>query len=235
MRGAGKILREWAGTEESGVLRLTHPGYSFVRGPYFPLIANFRIGETMSNMDSLHDRGSALENQFFANLDAKLLAELKTRQEHDNAIVEFSRISGIKDTKILEAVHNLGVTPQTFSALRVFPLVAVAWGDGTVEEAERTTIIALATIHFPKQCPSSQLLEKWLATKPSSEMFDAWETYAGALVAALPAHDANELKKALVKEIHTVATSSGGLLGWAAVSQGEHKAMQRIEAALTRA
>ena len=189
----------------------------------------------MSNMDSLHDRGSALENQFFANLDAKLLAELKTRQEHDSAIVEFSRISGIKDTKILEAVHNLGVTPQTFSALRIFPLVAVAWGDGTLEEAERTTINVLASTHFPKQCPSGQLLEKWLATKPLPEMFDAWETYARALVAALPAHDADELKKALVNEIHTVATSSGGLLGWAAVSQGEHKVMQRVEAALTRA
>lgn len=189
----------------------------------------------MSNMDSLHDRGSALENQFFADLDAKLLAELNMRQEHDNAIVEFSRISGITDTKILEAVHNLGVTPQTFSALRVFPLVAVAWGDGTLEEAERTTINALAWTHFPKKCPSGQLLEKWLATKPSSEMFDAWEAYARALVAALSAHDADELKKALVKEIHTIATSSGGLLGWAAVSHGEHKVMQRVEAALTRA
>lgn len=189
----------------------------------------------MSNIDSLHERGSALENQFFANLDAKLLAELKSRQDLDNEVVEFSRISGIKDTKILAAVHNLGVTPQAFSALRVFPLVAVAWGDGTLEEAERSTINTLAATHFPKQCPSGQLLEKWLETKPTSDMFDAWETYAKALVAALPEHDANELKKALIKEIHTVATSSGGLLGWAAISQGEHKVMQRIESALTRA
>ena len=188
----------------------------------------------MSNIDSLHDRGSALENQFFANLDAKLLAELKSRQELDNAIAEFSRISGIKDTKILAAVHDLGVTPQTFSALRVFPLVAVAWGDGTLEEAERSTINMLSSTHFPKQCPAGQLLEKWLETKPTSEMFDAWETYAKALIAALPERDANELKKALVKEIQTVATSSGGLLGWAAISQGEHKVMQRVEAALTK-
>ncbi len=188
----------------------------------------------MSKFDSLHERGSALENQFFADLDAKLLAELKTRQEHDEATVEFARISGIKDTKILEAVHQLGVTPQAFAALRVFPLVAVAWGDGTLEEAERTTITMLAGTHFPKQSPAAQLLEKWLETKPSSDMFHAWETYAKALVAALTAHDADELKKALLKEIHTVASASGGLLGWAAVSQGEHKVMQRIEAALSR-
>ena len=92
----------------------------------------------------------------------------------------------------------------------------------------------LAASHFPKHSPAAQLLDSWLQTKPSTEMFHAWETYAKALVAALSASDADELKKALVKEIHTVASASGGLLGWAAVSQGEHKAMQRIESALSR-
>ncbi len=188
----------------------------------------------MSNQDSLHDRGSALENQFFADLDAKLLAELKSRQEQENAVAEFARISGVTDTKILEAVHKLGVTPQTFSAMRIFPLVAVAWGDGVLEDAERTTITTLSSTHFPKQCPAGQLLEKWLETQPSPEMFNAWEAYAKALVAALPTANAEELKKALVQEIHAVATSSGGLLGWAAVSQGEHKVMKRIEAALSK-
>ena len=188
----------------------------------------------MSNQDSLRARGSALENQFFTELDAKLLAELKSRQEKDNDIAEFSRISGIKDTQILESVLKLGVTPQTFSALRVFPLVAVAWGDGVLEEAERSTINTLAAVHFPKDCPAGQLLEKWLEDKPTTEMFDAWDAYARALAAALPAREADELKKALVKEIHAVATASGGLLGWAAISQGEHKVMQRIESALSK-
>ncbi len=189
----------------------------------------------MSNQDSLHERGSALENQFFADLDAKLLAELKSRREHDTAVSEFSRISGIKDAKILDAVHKLGVTPQSLSAMRVFPLVAVAWGDGILDEAERTTIYTLASAHFPKQSPAGQLLEKWLEKKPSSEIFETWEAYARALVGALPAQNAEELKKTLVHEIQTVATSSGGLLGWAAISQGEHKVMNRIQAALTKA
>ena len=70
---------------------------------------------------------------------------------------------------------------------------------------------------------------------PSSEAISTWESYAKALVAALPTSEAEKLKKALINEIHTVATSSGGLLGWAAVSQGESKIMKRIEAALTKA
>ena len=189
----------------------------------------------MSSTDPLNERGSALENQFFSQLDNKLLDELRIKEDHANFIGEFSRISGIKDEKILEAILKIGVTPQSFTALRVFPLVAVAWADGVLEEAEKSTINTLAaTQSLTKQSPAGQLLEKWLEKKPSSEMFDAWETYAKALVAALPAHDADELKKALVKEIHTVASSSGGLLGWAAISSGEHKALNRIEAALTR-
>jgi hypothetical protein len=216
------------------VLRLSRPGYPLVHDRYFSLIAHFRIGETMSNLDSLHDRGSALENQFFAELDAKLLAELKASQDAENAIAEFSRISGIKDTSILSAVHKLGVTPQTFSAMRVFPLVAVAWSDGVLEAAEKSTILTLAATHFPKQSPAGQLLEQWLTSMPSADTMAAWESYAKALVAALPASEAEGLKKALVNEIHAVATSSGGLLGWAAISQGESKIMKRIESALLK-
>ena len=188
----------------------------------------------MSKLDSLHDRGSALENQFFADLDAKLLAELKASQDAENAIAEFTRISGIQDASILAAVHKLGVTPQTFSAMRVFPLVAVAWGDGVLEAAEKSTIQTLAATQFPKQSPAGQLLEQWLTTMPSSEAIDAWESYAKALVAALPDSEAEKLKTALVNEIRAVATSSGGLLGWAAVSHGESAIMKRIEAALSK-
>lgn len=189
----------------------------------------------MANSDSLHERGNALENHFFSNLDAKLLEELKIKQERDDLVAEFARISGIKDMSVLKAIVDLGVTTQTFSALRVFPLVAVAWADGTLDDAERGTVNSIAATHFlADHCPSGKLLEKWLSEKPTPSMFDAWESYAKAIVATLPAHDAAELKKAILDEIQTVATSSGGLLGWAAVSSGESKVLKQIEAALTR-
>ena len=190
----------------------------------------------MSNNDSLHERGNALENQFFASLDAKLLEELKVKQEHQGMLAEFSRISGVKDTNILESIIKLGVNPQSFAALRVFPLVAVAWADGVLDEAERATVTSIASTHFMlKSSPSGQLLESWLKQKPSSEMFATWEAYAKSLVSSLSANDAAELKKSIVNEIQTVASTSGGLLGWAAVSSGENQALKRIESALTKA
>lgn len=187
----------------------------------------------MPNMDSLHERGSALENQFFSDLDAKLLAELKIRQEHDSMIGEFARITGLKDSKTLEAIYQLGVTPQSMAALRVFPMVAVAWADGMLEKSEIDSVKTLAGVHFDlKHSPAGQLLQKWLERSPSEELFTAWETYAKTLVASLTPEAASELRSTLIDEIHAVAQASGGLLGWASISAGEHKAMSRIEAAL---
>jgi hypothetical protein len=189
----------------------------------------------MTNSDSLHERGSALENQFFAELDAKLLAELKVKQDRENMRSEFARITGLNDPQILDAIYKLGVTPQSFAALRVFPLVAVAWADGILQASEVSTLKVLAATHFDlNHSPAGQVLAKWLESAPKPELFTAWETYAKALVSALPAADAESLKSTLIKEIQTIASASGGLLGWAAISAGEHTALNRIEAALTR-
>jgi hypothetical protein len=201
----------------------------------FSIINPFSNRRNMSNGDSLRERGNALENQFFAELDAKLLAELTAKVEVDSAIAEFARLTGISDQKVLKAIVALGVTPGTFAALRVFPLVAVAWGDGSLDSAEQTTIQSLASTHLKlDQGPASQLLKSWLEKKPSSDLLAAWETYAKGLVASMPEAEAKSLKETLVEEIQAVAKSSGGLLGWSAVSKGEHEVMNRILAALTR-
>jgi uncharacterized tellurite resistance protein B-like protein len=203
---------------------------------YFSRSTPFRIGETMSNGDSLKQRGTALENQFFADLDAKLLEELKAKVGAEQTSTEISRISGIKEPKVLEGISKLGVTAQSLAAMRVFPMVAVAWADGTVDESESSTIHSLAANHFLKgTSPASDLLKSWLETKPSSDLLAAWESYAKALVESLSAEEAEALRETIVSEIKTVASASGGLLGWASVSQGEHAVMNRIIAALTRA
>ncbi len=81
---------------------------------------------------------------------------------------------------------------------------------------------------------SSQLLQAWLAKNPGSELFQAWENFASKLVQTISESEAAAVKNNLLKEVKQVAQASGGLLGWAAISSGESKVMQRIEAALTR-
>jgi hypothetical protein len=61
-----------------------------------------------------------------------------------------------------------------------------------------------------------------------------WESYARSLIASLDQEEADLLKSTLVDEIQQVASASGGLLGWASISKGEHEVMNRIVAALTK-
>jgi len=202
---------------------------------HFSPFLQIRIGETMSKADSLRDRGNALEDKFFAELDSQLLEELKAKQDRENTLAEFSRVTCIKDESVLNSVIKLGISSQSIAALRVFPLVAVAWADGIVEESEREKIMDLASRHLGKaDCPSYKLLRSWLEKKPTQEIMTAWLTYAGGLVEALSPSDANSLKESLVQEVKEVASASGGLLGWGSISKGEHETMNKIIAALSK-
>jgi hypothetical protein len=202
---------------------------------HFSRFSPIRIGETMSKPDSLRERGNALEDKFFADLDVQLLEELKAKQEREDTLAEFSRITCIKDESVLNSVIKLGITSQSIAALRVFPLVAVAWADGIVEEAEREKVMDLASIHLGNSdAPSYKLLRSWLEKRPTEDVMDAWLTYAKGLVEALSDQDAESLKKSLLTEVKEVASASGGLLGWGSISKGEHLTMNKIESALTK-
>ena len=189
----------------------------------------------MSNGDSWLQRAEALENGFFAKLDAALLAELRVKADAENNIAEISRVSGIKDEKVLASIQQLGVAPASFAALRLFPLVAVAWADGMLEKVEREKVEEfVAKQAIDKDSPAMALLQSWLANKPQEGALEAWATYAKGLVAALSDSEANLLRDTLVNEIKEVAQSAGGLLGWGAISKGEHEVMNTVEAALTK-
>lgn len=189
----------------------------------------------MSKADSLRDRGNALEDKFFADLDSQLLEELKAKQDRDSTLAEFSRVTCIKDESVLNSVIKLGISSQSIAALRVFPLVAVAWADGVVEESEREKVMELASRHLGNaDCPSYKLLRSWIDKKPTEDVMAAWLTYAKGLVDALSPEDAASLKESLVEEVKEVASSSGGVLGWGSISKGEHVTMNQIVSALTK-
>jgi hypothetical protein len=50
----------------------------------------------------------------------------------------------------------------------------------------------------------------------------------------MPEQEAVALKDSLVSEINSVASASGGILGWGSISKGENSVMNQITNALTR-
>jgi len=186
----------------------------------------------MPDSDALQNRGRSLENAFFSNLDSKLLDGLKQKLGEENAVSSIREATGIHDTKVLESLLKLGVTPASLAAMRVFPLIAVAWADGKADTGEITAVRAIASKYIQRGSAADELLETWLSKKPSEEMFSGWETYADAMFGALHSNEGQSLKQTLMAEIHEIAEASGGLLGWGAVSKPEQEALVRIRTAL---
>ncbi len=188
----------------------------------------------MSGEDIISKRAAALENQFFASVDEKLTEALRAELEKATATNELAKLTGVADEKVLGALVDAGVSPSTFPALRLFPLVAVAWADGMLDAAERDKVMEASTKHcVHTDSPSGKILAAWLATEPPAELFSAWEQFARALVKELAPVDALALKTGILAEVHEVAEASGGVLGWAAISKGEHAVESRIKAALS--
>jgi tellurite resistance protein len=184
----------------------------------------------MSSGDSFQNRGDALENEFFRKVDQELMERLQKQGD----IESLRECLGIRDDKVAASLLAAGVTVRTATALRLVPLVAVAWADGRIEASEREVILSAAEKHgITPQSPGGQLLRGWLDQKPSLEMMDTWVAYAGRLAEKLTPQESAHLRQVIVEEMQQVAEASGGFLGFAAVSSGESNIIKRIEAALS--
>lgn len=183
--------------------------------------------------DFLSDRKAGLENAFFAKQDAELrrrMAENDARKARKAALIE---ASGIRDEAILDRLLTLNITSETLAVMALVPLVAVAWADGTLEPRERSAILRAAEDGgLNKQNPSYELLDGWLARKPSPELITAWKQYISALLPELDAAARSSLETEIVGRARSVAEAAGGFLGLTArVSDVEQRVLHDLEAA----
>jgi uncharacterized tellurite resistance protein B-like protein len=186
----------------------------------------------MAYADGFQNRCRSLENAFFSDLDQKLIRELQEKLTVEDAVTNLRAESGITDDATLRALHNLGITPQALSAFRIFPLAAVAWADGQADQQEVTAVRMIAERYLTKGSEASNLLEKWLKHKPSSEMLSTWESCAESVFSSIDAKQSTSLKRQLVEEVDEVARASGGLLGFGATTKSESDMIARIKKTL---
>lgn len=188
----------------------------------------------MTSQDSFEQRGKALEDLFYAKVDQELLAKMRESSAVDSDVAKLSELTGLSCKSTLAQLKQHGVTSESAAALRLVPLVEVAWGDGRIEESERSQVLLAASKNgISEDSEAGALLANWLQHKPSADLMDSWCEYAKALIAKLDSDSAANLRNAVVDEMQRVATSAGGLLGWGAVSKGESEIMQRVVSSLS--
>jgi tellurite resistance protein len=184
---------------------------------------------------TLEERGRALENQFYEKENQQKLTEMKQKLETQKSKDELRKASGMTDDAVLDKLIALGLRGNTVAALSLVPLVEVAWADGEIQANERTAILQGAHGKgLDRGKPGYELLETWLGTKPTGDLFEAWEAYIKALAGQLNDEQNRLLRNQIVGFAKMVAAAAGGVFGIGKVSASEEKVLRRIEATFER-
>ncbi|HSE95648.1 MAG TPA: hypothetical protein VLD61_07125 [Methylomirabilota bacterium] len=185
--------------------------------------------------DDLRERGRSLEDEFFRRQDAQLLARLRERKDAEARREALAKVTGITNAAVLDRLTKLGIRAETVAALRLVPLVEVAWADGTLDPSERNAILARAhESGIPSGSPEAALLEGWLAGPPDAALRSAWTQLVQGLCEVLQPAEIAQMRAGLLDRARAVAGASGGLLGLGKVSAAESEAIARLEAAFHR-
>jgi hypothetical protein len=178
----------------------------------------------------LGDRRKALEEAFFAKMDAKLVARLRAEREKRLAMAALRSASRIDDDDLLSRLVDLGLNARSWTALALVPLIEVAWADGRLEPKERDAILAAAREHgVPPDSPGHAVLETFLASRPDPSVFASWGAYVTELAANFTAEEREEMRKRLIERARKVARSAGGILGIASISDAEKRVIAALE------
>lgn len=183
----------------------------------------------MSDRNAMAQRGRDLEDAFFHDVDLKLIEELRTASKNKASRLALAKEAGINDERLAEELIELEVTPESLVAIRLVPLVMVAWADRDISDEERDTVIAEARrlgIHVGTV--ADKMLDSWLRKRPNQVLCDAWARYTRSLLLDIP----YEIREAYVKEIKremlAVARASGGMMGFGNVNDRELDVLERM-------
>jgi len=179
---------------------------------------------------SLDERRKALENEFFRSKDEENITKLRESSESIAKKESLSKASGITDDELLGKLIELGISEETLCAIRLVPMVVVAWADDDLHAREREAIMHGAEGYgIEDGSVAHDLLTGWLDSKPSAALFDAWEGYMATLKEHLTEEQTKVIKTQIIGRAHDVAKSAGGFLGVATESGPEKAMIEKLE------
>jgi len=178
--------------------------------------------------DALESRGRALEGAFFRERDARAIAALGDEREHAEALAALARLCGVQNQALLEPLVAQGLRAETVAALFLVPLIAVAWSDGLVQDAEREEIEASAAeFGIAEGSACADLFHGWLRERPDERLFQAWVECARAIAAELEEDQRWVLEDEMLGRARRIASAARGPLGVGArVSRAERHTLE---------
>ncbi|MBS0189445.1 MAG: TerB family tellurite resistance protein [Planctomycetes bacterium] len=190
---------------------------------------------TIGSHDAFRERGQSLEEGYFRSRDSQLVDKLRKVFETKVARDELKKAAGISSDEVLDRMMQLNISGQMLTAFKLFPLVEIAWADGSVDAKEVEAVINGAVKHgIPRDSEVMSRLRDWLSRGPTADGRAVWKMYAAELRKSLSPDQLKTFREDLLNQAHAVAQAGGGIFNiFLTESQSEKKVIEEIRAALT--
>lgn len=189
----------------------------------------------MSNSDSFQARANSFEEGYFRTKDAELVDKLRKVFEAKRDKDELSKATGIKNDEVLDRLMNVNIRGEMLTVFKLYPLVEIAWADGSFDKSEGDVVIAAAIKNgIPEGSAGLERVKEWLRRGPNADARAAWYMYAAELRSVLSPAELDAFRNDLLKMAKQVAETSGGVLNmFFTVSSDEQKVLAKITEALS--
>jgi len=185
--------------------------------------------------DAFDKREAAYEAEYFHKKDQEMVEKLRAvfHQKVDKQGI--AEATGITDDQVLDNLVKLNLRGDVMAAFQLYPLVAVAWADGEVDENERVAVLNAAQQHgIAADSQAYQWLNARLTEGLGEDGAKVWNLYARELKKRLSAEQLAEFRKDILDLCQRVAESSGGLFNFAFnVSKSEEAVIENFKQALS--
>lgn len=171
--------------------------------------------------------------KYIDELNNDAVHRLQLEAHSDSARDELVRKTGIIDRQLLGTLTEMGFTARTLVAIRLIPLVLVAWADHHVDRRERQTIMNAANdLGIRPGTDASIMLEHWLREMPPKQSIDAWKKYIETIVRKMGVKTKVRFAEYFRSQMMAVAKASGGHFGFGKVSPNERRMINEFLEAL---
>jgi len=185
--------------------------------------------------DAFAERGRSLEEEYFRRKEKEVIEKMRRKAEADQQREQLGAQAGVADEDMLRDLQELGYTADTVRLLHLVPLIQTAWAEGGVSPKERDLIVKAArTRGVEAGSTADEQLNRWLAQRPSDDFFEKTLRAVRTILQAQSPEARTASERDLLSLATAIASASGGIVGFGAVSDEERQILARISGELAK-
>ena len=183
----------------------------------------------MTDKDAFAEREHILEEEYFRRKEKELIDKLRRNAQAAADRRQLAQRAGVADEEVLRDLQDLGYTPETVMLLYLMPLIQTAWAEGRVSEKERALIVRAARSRGIEAGSAADVqLNRCLDERPSERLFERTLRAIGTILAARSPEERAASERDLLSLCTAIASASGGIVGFGAVSEEERRILAEI-------